>query len=138
MPALLGTALAEIDLDVDPSTAWKMLTDDDLLSAWIGDGSHIDPEVGGAAVFEDLETGSRRCGTVTDVAPGERLGFVWWPEADPSAASEVAFEIEQNDDGCTVRISETCSAAAAPKARASWQWRTFALASLACALVSVR
>lgn len=134
-----STAMAEIDLDVDVSRAWDMLTKNDLLSAWIGDGSRIEPEVGGDVMFEDVETGSRRFGTVTHVALGSKLGFIWWAENEPDGATEVTFDIEPTDDGCTIRVSETNAAATAQSgAKAAWGWRAFALATLATALVSVR
>lgn len=110
----------QVELEIDPEHAWRFLTEDDLLGDWLGDGSSIEPEVGGGGVIDDIETGVRRCVEVTDVEPGRRLSFDWWPEPDESAVAEpdishVSIDIEPTDTGCTITVTEASVD--------SWRWR---------------
>ena len=43
---------------------------------------------------------------VTEVDEGRAVGFVWWDEARPAEASVVAISVADDEQGCTVTVTE--------------------------------
>jgi uncharacterized protein YndB with AHSA1/START domain len=108
----------EIELPVDPAEAWTWLTDPDALGRWFGADVELDPRPAGRGCFR-FPDGETRFALVETVDPGHELAFRWWPARDHDDASRVAIELEQTDDGSTVRVTETRLRAATVGPRAA-------------------
>ncbi len=81
-----------------PDTAdgvWESLATVEGLRGWLGDTVDVDLVPGGAGLVVDGAT--RRRVVVTEVDAGRSLGFVWWDEAAPEAASTVRISLEPAD-----------------------------------------
>lgn len=149
-------AVVRVDIDAAPDDVWQALTTDDGLAGWLGDGSSIGTDVGDEIDLHDVVTGERKRGVLDEVSPGHRLGYTWWPETKPGAATRVAISIEPTHTGTRVTVVEsrpliaTAGPAVAgsamsrglrrssgPKAmamapvRSEWAWRT-ALLTVMC------
>ena len=126
------SAVTSIDIEASPDQVWQAITTDAGFAAWMGEGSHIDSEVGAGVTAVDLVTGERKIGVVSHVDAGQRLGYLWWTEADPELVSAVAITLEPCDVGTRVTVTEsrpTSMSAGGPAACASfagsaWIWRT--------------
>jgi uncharacterized protein YndB with AHSA1/START domain len=121
----------QIVITASPEQLWDALTEPDALSAWFGSRVEWDLRPGGRAQFVE-EDGTRRGGVVDEVQPGRRLRFRWWPEqqgqADDQGASQVSYDLEPDDEGTRLTVTErpvpaqpdtaaatsACSAHAAP------------------------
>jgi uncharacterized protein YndB with AHSA1/START domain len=95
----------EVTFPVSADRLWELVTEPSSLTAWFG--WHVEWELapGGDARFEDELEGVRD-GRVEDVLPCRHLRFQWWPESDPSSASEVVYELEPTDGGTRLTITE--------------------------------
>ena len=133
------TAQASLDVGADAETVWRALVTDDGLSEWMGPGSHIDPSPGGRIDVPDVATGIPREGRITDVEPGERIGFDWWPRERPDDRTAVEIALEPTDAGTRIIVTEHAprrlTAMARAQQSAGWNWR---LALCAVAAGSVR
>jgi uncharacterized protein YndB with AHSA1/START domain len=117
-----------IDLDCPPAELWRLVTDAELLSTWLGHDVALDPRPGGAGRVVD-DDGRVRHLVVHEVATDERLAFAWWPEDDEAAVSEVVLTVEPAGDvGSRLVVTETASAGA------SWDARLVALWLSVCSL----
>lgn len=86
--------------------AWRLLIDDDELSAWFGADVTLDVRPGGTSRFVTPD-GTVRTGVVDTVEPLRRLGFAWWDADDPDAASAVQLSLEETAGQVTVTVTET-------------------------------
>jgi uncharacterized protein YndB with AHSA1/START domain len=83
---------------------WEAITEPDALQGWFGAAVEWDLRPGGRARFHGGD-GDRE-GVVRAVEPGRHLRFVWWPSGDDSDLSEVAYDLEGDDDGTLLRVTE--------------------------------
>jgi uncharacterized protein YndB with AHSA1/START domain len=96
------TVQRSVVLDVSPEEAWLLITDPTELAAWLG----APTEAGGHLALTELDGTTRRL-VVDEVDPGHRLGFTWWPAADPDAASHVTLTVTADGDRTTLTVEET-------------------------------
>ena len=80
-----------IELPEAAQEVWTSLGTGDGLGAWLGDGVDLEPEVGAAGSVVDGATVRRI--VVTEVDAGRSIGFVWWDESAPEAASTVTIAL---------------------------------------------
>jgi len=109
--------IREVELEAPLADVWELLTDDDELSAWLGDAATFDPQPGGAGTFE--EDGRLRRAVVEEVDTGRRLAFRWWLDGDEESASRVAFTLTETDDGTRLTVTETFEAEASARDRSN-------------------
>jgi uncharacterized protein YndB with AHSA1/START domain len=119
-----------LDLDCSPSALWQLVTEDSLLSGWLGEDVVVDLRPGGAGRLTDDDGRVHRL-AVREVREGERLTFAWWPEDDEQAASEVVFAVEPTGDGSRLVITESRDTGS------SWDARLVSLWLSVCALARV-
>src|SRR4051812_15730624 len=74
-----GSVVVECDVEAEPQTVWRALTEPDLREAWLG------PEA--ASITE-----------VSEDEPGRRLSWTWRAEGD-DRTSRVSVEVTPADDG---------------------------------------
>src|SRR4051794_1366865 len=86
----------ERTVDADPADVWETLTDDILLSAWLGAEVELEPVEGGEGRFE-FSDGEVRDARVTDVEPEERIAWDWH-EGD-SSVGRVELRVEAVSPG---------------------------------------
>jgi uncharacterized protein YndB with AHSA1/START domain len=96
----------QVVIPVSPSELWDALTEPEAIATWFGSQVEWDLRPGGRARFLTDE-GTVRGGVVDDVRPGRHLSFRWWPEGeDQSAASQVSYDLEAEDDGTVLTVTE--------------------------------
>ena len=96
--------------DAPITDLWRHLGDADGLGAWLGSEVDLDGSpslVPGAAGTVVDEAGRARRLVVDDVRHGERLGFVWWDEEHPEAASRVELTVVEDEGRTTLTVTET-------------------------------
>lgn len=144
--SLIEEALIELDLDADLDAVWNAITTDQGLAEWIGEGSTIGSSPGDELRFRDSVSGENKRGFLDEVTPHRRLGYTWWPEADPQRSTRVAISLEPSHLGTRVTVVEsrprmltpptaTASASSVGSAlagtqlmMADWMWRQAMLA----------
>jgi uncharacterized protein YndB with AHSA1/START domain len=124
------TVRRTLDLDCSPAALWELVTDDALLSTWLGNDVVLDLRRGGAGRLTD-DDGRVHHLVVREVRDGDRLSFAWWPDDDEQAASEVVFIVEPVGEGSRLVVIESNGAAA------SWEARLVSLWLSVCALARV-
>jgi uncharacterized protein YndB with AHSA1/START domain len=85
----------EIELESAPEEVWEAMTESD----WLGGRTSIEPRPGG-----DVTVGTHE-GWVEEYAPAERL-TIWWSSGEEEA-SRVQFDLEENEDGTRLVVTET-------------------------------
>ena len=125
------TVRRTVDLDCTPAELWRIVTDPDELSAWLGRDVALELRPGGRGSLLDGDT--RRQLAVREVVEGERLGFTWWPDDDEGASSDVTFVVEPTGDRSRLVITET----AADAGGTSWDARLITLWLSICSLARV-
>ena len=117
MPSDPGTRLhRSVDVDLPPDQVWELLVDDDERADWFGGPTTLDATPGGEGTFTDPD-GTRRRAVVEETAPGRRLAWTWWPEADDDGCiSRVEIDLRPAPGGTRVSVTE---APLVPTARAS-------------------
>ncbi len=95
----------EIELDSGPEEAWRALSEEDGLAAWLGEDVEADLEPGGAIRVRDGD-GTELDGFIEAIEPERNLTF-WW-SARGEESSRVVLELEPAvAGGCVVRVTET-------------------------------
>jgi uncharacterized protein YndB with AHSA1/START domain len=94
----------EVHLPVGTDAVWTAITEPDEVGQWFGAGVEWDLRPGGRAAFR--QPGGDREGRVEGVEPGRRLQFSWWPAGDRSQASEVTYELQADDEGTRLTVTE--------------------------------
>jgi uncharacterized protein YndB with AHSA1/START domain len=94
----------ELVLPAPPGEVWEALTDAERLAEWFANDVDLDPRPGGRGVFR-WDDGDCRTAVVEEVEPLRRFGFRW-TDGD---GGEVAFDLEEVDDGTRVTVRETTS-----------------------------
>ncbi len=120
----------EAEFAASPAELWEALTDERLLSEWLGDEVELVPEEGGTVRVCDGD--AEREGVVTRVEEERLLAFTW--ERDGAGRSEVEFLVDAVAGGSRIVVIERAPAVSAAVARAAWGAR---LSSLAMALALV-
>ena len=96
-----------IVIEATPDEVWRALTDPEELTAWWGEGSHLDVVPGGEGRLQEDDEPTRRA-RVVEVRPAQRLVLDWWPE-DPDVdepASRVTIELTPCPFGTIVTVLE--------------------------------
>lgn len=96
----------ELVVPAPPEEVWEALTDPARLVEWFANEVELDPRPGGRGVFR-WENGETRTAFVEEVDPLRRFGFRWADEDE----GEVAFELEEHDEGTKVTVRETSACA---------------------------
>jgi uncharacterized protein YndB with AHSA1/START domain len=102
-----GSAIRPIDLEVelpvDPSTAWRAITDPDRVIEWFTSASPVGP-VGNMHRI-DFGDGSVVAGEITELVPGSRFAHRWhWDGADAAETTLVTWTITPSAGGSTIRL----------------------------------
>ncbi len=137
--------LSSIDISVDVATVWEALVTDGGLAPWMGEGSSIEPEAGGALRLPDPVGGRTRSGRVDRVDEQSRLEFTWWPDRRPVERTTVTITIAPIDTGTRVTVTESVPRSIAgpsrpllsadPRSqvvRGAWLWRMAMLGVATC------
>jgi uncharacterized protein YndB with AHSA1/START domain len=97
----------ELVLPAPPEEVWEALTDPERLAEWFANDVDLDPRPGGRGRFR-WDDGETRTALVEEVDPLRRFGFRWTDDED---GGEVAFELEEVDEGTKVTVRETAACA---------------------------
>jgi len=100
------TITRSIRIDAASEAVWASVGAADGLAGWIGESVDLDVAVGAAGSVVDHD-GTRRRLVVTEVAEGERVGFVWWDDDRPDDVSTVVICLDDEGDGARVTVTET-------------------------------
>lgn len=143
-------AITSVDIEATPADVWEALTTKDGLADWMGEGSVVGRDQGDDLFVQDIVTGRPRRGVLDEVSPEHRLGYTWWPEADPEQATRVSITLTPCEVGTRVTVVETLPVAiGSPRASAAnttramagatscWSWR-LALMTLASAMTRIQ
>lgn len=102
---IADAATAEIDLAQPSDEVWEAVVGSP--DSWLGEGSVIEPVVGGTVHVEDVITGTTREGVVRRVDDGRRLDLEWWTAGEPADATAVRIDVIPNRGGTRVIVTET-------------------------------
>lgn len=101
-------------IPVSTDQLWDALTEPDAVAAWFGSQVEWDLRPGGQARFLE-DDGTARGGVIVDVLPGRHLSFRWWPEDEgPDAMSEVSYDLEPDEEGTKLTVTEEPAPSAGP------------------------
>jgi len=119
-------------IDAPAEHVWEALTDDRLLSEWLGDEVELEPYEGGELTVR--ADGDERSGTVERLEDGRELAFTWSREGEPPSLVELT--LEPAVAGTRVRVVERAVAGPVAMSGHAWAERLTALAdALTLALV---
>ncbi len=128
-----------VELDVDRDTLWRLISTEEGWRDWLVDDARL---VDGAGIVVDGDIVRE---VLLDTRPGgdlgarRAIGFTWWERDDPASVSHVLLEVEGDEDGARLRISEQLLGAAvrSQEARLAWEVRVCSLwaCTVAAALV---
>jgi uncharacterized protein YndB with AHSA1/START domain len=111
-------------LDARPDEVWEALTDEALLSEWLGDEVELDPwEGGGLRVRVE---GEERIGTIRRFEDERALSFTW--ERAGESASTVELTLEPAVSGTRVTVVERAATGPVAMSAAEWEMRLGGLA----------
>jgi len=96
----------ELVLPVPPDEVWEALTDPERLREWFAN----DVERDGDAVVFRWGDGAVRRATFDEVDEPRRLGFRWSDPDAPEEETRVTFELEEDEDGTRLTVTEEPSA----------------------------
>jgi uncharacterized protein YndB with AHSA1/START domain len=102
----MNTVRREIVLPASPDHVWEAITSPEVLREWFGAEVAWELTPGGSGSFHG-DDGSRRRGRVGSVEPGRHLGFRWWPEGHEDEASDVDYDLSEEDDGTRLVVTES-------------------------------
>ncbi len=109
----------EVVIPVSADQLWDALTEPEAVAAWFGSQVEWDLRPGGPARFLE-DDGTRRGGVIVEVLPGRHLSFRWWPEEEgPDAMSEVNYDLEPDEDGTRLTVTEEPLPRVAPSTEAT-------------------
>jgi len=101
------TVTRSLTLDASPDQVWPLVADEEGLAGWFGGDVQLDMRPGGAGRFTD-DSGHVRRAVVADVQTERSVGWIWWDEDEPAAASSVELRVDSTEDGrSTVTVTET-------------------------------
>lgn len=100
------TVTRSIRVDAATEAVWASVGESEGLAGWLGASVDLDLAAGSAGSFVDHDGTARRL-VVTEVAEGERVGFVWWDHERPDDASSVVISVEPDGEGARVTVTET-------------------------------
>ncbi len=106
----------EVSLDIDPAEAWELVGTADGLERWLADEVDVDVAPAGAGTVREGDV--VRQVRIDRVDPGRELAFRWW-QPDHDSGSSVVITISPADHGTVLRVVETRSGTAGPRASAS-------------------
>jgi uncharacterized protein YndB with AHSA1/START domain len=110
-----GTIEREVRIDASPATVFAVITSPEHLKEWWPDEAVVDPTPGakGELVFGDRASDDAQIPqlTVVDAVPSRLFSFRWihpeGEEARPGNSLLVTFELEPEDGGTLLRMTET-------------------------------
>jgi uncharacterized protein YndB with AHSA1/START domain len=105
----------EIVLPAGPQEVWEAVTDPARLEAWFANDVDLELRPGGAGRFR-WDDGDTRIAVVEEVEERRRFAFRW-EEEDGAAPARVELELQEDEDGTRVVVTET---PLAPQASAGW------------------
>jgi uncharacterized protein YndB with AHSA1/START domain len=88
------------------ATVFRYFTDSSRFAAWWGEGSSIEPRVGGRVVIR-YPGGTVASGAVVELSPEERIAFTYGYESGvpiPSGASRVTITLSDTPEGTVVAL----------------------------------
>ncbi|WP_165492211.1 SRPBCC family protein [Egibacter rhizosphaerae] len=96
-----------VDIAAPPTTVWRALTDDALLSRWTGSLASLDPRPGGWARFRG--PAGERDARVTRAEPPHRLTWRWRFAEDEAEdlSAEVDLVLVETSAGTRLTVTET-------------------------------
>ena len=99
--------IAPIDLALetgaDVETAWRVLTDPELVTLWFTDASRLGSV--GSRYRLDFGDGSVVAGEVLAVEPGRSFAFAWaWEDGGPAEVTRVTWTVEPHLGGSRVSL----------------------------------
>jgi uncharacterized protein YndB with AHSA1/START domain len=110
-------------IDAPAEEVWEALTDERLLSEWLGEEVELEPREGGAL---SVRTGTdERRGGVAWVEEGRELAFTWSRDGDPPSLVELT--LEPGVAGTRVRVVERALAGPIAISGHAWEERLTAL-----------
>jgi uncharacterized protein YndB with AHSA1/START domain len=110
-------------VDAPAEEIWEALTDERLLSEWLGDEVELEPyEGGGLTVRTD---GDERRGEIERIEHERELAFTWSRDGD--APSLVELTLEPAVSGTRVRVVERAVAGPVSSSGHAWAERLTAL-----------
>jgi uncharacterized protein YndB with AHSA1/START domain len=87
-----------VETAADPVTAWRAVTDPDLVAEWFTTATPLG-EVGSVYAL-DFGDGSTVAGEVLEVVPGRRFVHAWaWADGEPGEATVVTWSVEARPGG---------------------------------------
>lgn len=95
----------EIHLAAPPDEVWRTLTEAGRLAHWLADDAFIDLRPGGELRMR-TEDGEHRTGWVEEADPERCLAF-WWRTGADAEPTRVEFELEPNEGGTRVVLTES-------------------------------
>jgi uncharacterized protein YndB with AHSA1/START domain len=96
----------QVVIPASPEKLWDTLTQPEAVAAWFGSQVAWDLRPGGPARFWD-DDGTVRDGIIDAVRPGRHLRFRWWPEdQEHNATSQVSYDLEAEEDGTRLTVTE--------------------------------
>ena len=110
-------------IDAPADEVWEALTDERLLSEWLGDEVELEPYEGGAISVRTA--GEERRGGVAWVEEGRELAFTWSRDGDPPSLVELI--LEPAVAGTRVRVVERPLAGPVAISGHAWEERLTAL-----------
>ena len=96
----------DIVLPAGTESVWRAITEPGALADWFGARVEWDLRPGGRAHFRPVAEGADREGVIDDVEPGRSLRFRWWPADADGDVSEVAYELEPDEGGTALTVTE--------------------------------
>ena len=115
----------EAEFEVGPDELWEALTDERLLSEWLGDEVELEPVEGGPLRIRDGD--SEREGTVTRVEDERSLTFEW--ELPGRGLSEVELTVDAVAGGSRLVVVERAIAGTVALTGVAWSAKLTAFAT---------
>ncbi|MGH9244686.1 MAG: SRPBCC family protein [Acidimicrobiales bacterium] len=107
----------DVTLDTSAEEAWRLLTDEAELSAWLADEVTLDARPGGTGRLVDGD--EVRAAIVDEIEDGKALRLLWWTVGDAGGpVSEVTFTLAPAEQGTRVHVVERVRGGVGPKGRA--------------------
>jgi uncharacterized protein YndB with AHSA1/START domain len=92
-----------VDTGADPETAWRTLTDPEMVVLWFTDASRLGPV--GTRYRLDFGDGSVVTGEIVALDPGRSFAYRWaWDGAEPREVTLVSWAVEPHLGGSRVRL----------------------------------
>jgi uncharacterized protein YndB with AHSA1/START domain len=92
-----------VESGADAATAWRTLTDPELVTLWFTDASRLGAV--GSRYRLDFGDGTVAGGEVLVLEPGRSFAYAWaWEGAEPGEVTRVTWTVEPHLGGSRVRL----------------------------------